>query len=127
MRLNISARLRDACLKTPEAALWLKRLPEAVDELERRWSLTLGIPFDGEDVSCAWVAPAMRIDRTPVVLKLAMPHFEGEQEIDGLRFWNGDPTVRLLESDPSLGAMLLVPLQSALKKDPLCHSDIPIS
>jgi streptomycin 6-kinase len=32
---------------------------------------------------------------------------EGEQEIQGLRFWDGDPTVRLLEYDDELGAMLL--------------------
>jgi streptomycin 6-kinase len=36
-----------------------------------------------------------------------MPHFEGESEIEGLRFWNGDPAVRLLDANPDLGAMLL--------------------
>jgi streptomycin 6-kinase len=43
----------------------------------------------------------------PAVLKIAMPHMEGEHEIQGLRFWDGDPTVRLLEFDDELGAMLL--------------------
>jgi len=32
---------------------------------------------------------------------------EGEHEIQGLRFWDGDPTVRLLEADDNAGAMLL--------------------
>jgi streptomycin 6-kinase len=32
---------------------------------------------------------------------------EGEHELHGLRFWNGDPTVRLLEADEELGAMLI--------------------
>src|SRR5215471_18155705 len=36
-----------------------------------------------------------------------MPHMEAEHEIDGLRFWAGDPTVRLLEADDTLGAMLI--------------------
>ena len=36
-----------------------------------------------------------------------MPHMEGEHELFGLRFWDGDPTVRLLEGDEDLGAMLL--------------------
>jgi streptomycin 6-kinase len=36
-----------------------------------------------------------------------MPHMEGEDELQGLRFWNGDPTVRLLEADDALGAMLI--------------------
>ena len=31
----------------------------------------------------------------------------GEREIAGLRFWCGDPTVRLLDADDDLGAMLL--------------------
>jgi streptomycin 6-kinase len=41
------------------------------------------------------------------VLKLGMPHMEGEHEVNGLRFWDGDPTVRLLEADDDWGAMLL--------------------
>ena len=36
-----------------------------------------------------------------------MPHMEGEHEIHGLRFWNGDPTVRLIDADEGLGAMLI--------------------
>ena len=32
---------------------------------------------------------------------------EGADEIAGLRFWNGEVTVRLLDADESLGAMLL--------------------
>src|SRR5207245_7394470 len=34
-------------------------------------------------------------------------HMEGEHEIQGLRFGNGDPTVKLLDADEELGAMLL--------------------
>jgi streptomycin 6-kinase len=86
-------------------ATWLNRLPELRRDLERRWSLTLATPY--EDASCAWVAPATLAHGTSAVLKLAMPHMEGEHEIQGLRFWNGDPTVRLLDSDDELGAMLL--------------------
>jgi streptomycin 6-kinase len=86
---------------------WLERLPETVRTLERRWSLTLRPPFDNDEVSCAWVAPATLADGTPAVLKLGMPHMEGEHELHGLRFWQGDPTVRLLEADEDLGAMLL--------------------
>jgi streptomycin 6-kinase len=32
---------------------------------------------------------------------------EGADEIQGLRFWNGDPTVQLLDADDELRAMLL--------------------
>jgi streptomycin 6-kinase len=87
--------------------VWLEHLTEIVNELARRWQLTVGAPFDEEDGNCAWVAPATRSDGTRTVLKLPMPHFEGEHEIDGLRFWSGNPTVQLLEWDDGLGAMLL--------------------
>jgi streptomycin 6-kinase len=106
VNLAVSDRLAAECARTPERAVWLKRLPDVVRELARRWSLDVGEPFGGE-ASCAWVAPATRADGTSVVLKLGMPHLEGEHEIAGLRFWAGDPTVRLLDADEGLGAMLL--------------------
>jgi streptomycin 6-kinase len=106
MALPVPDRLAAECARTPGRAAWLGRLPDAILELARRWSLTLGPPFGGE-ASCAWVAPAARGDGTPVVLKLGMPHLEGEHESAGLRFWAGDPTVRLLDADDALNAMLL--------------------
>ena len=88
-------------------SLWLDDLHRVIGELTTRWSLTLGQPFDGEDVSCAWVAPATRADGSQAVLKVGMPHFESEDEIEGLRVLNGDPTAYLLEADDKLNAMLL--------------------
>ena len=103
--MNVPGRLASSCDTTPERAAWLARLPDGLRKLERRWSLTLGAPF--EDASCAWVAPVVLGDGSSAVLKIAMPHMEGEHEIQGLRFWNGDPTVRLLKADDELGAMVL--------------------
>ena len=105
--MTIPERLAAACRKMPDRAAWLARLPEALGGLERRWSLTLGAPIDCDEVSCAWVAPVSLANGTSAVLKLGMPHMEGEHEIQGLRFWDGDPTVRLLEASDDLGAMLL--------------------
>ena len=107
MALIVPERLAITCARSPESAAWLERLPNTLRDLEHRWSLTLGAPFDGEEVSCAWVAPALRADGSSAVLKLGMPHMESEHEIHGLRFWNGNPTVQLLEADDDLGAMLL--------------------
>jgi streptomycin 6-kinase len=107
MALVIPDRLSASCQQTPERSDWLARLPDAIRELRERWSLTIGAPFDSNEVSCAWVAPVALADGTPAVLKIAMPHMEGEHEIEGLRFWNGDPTVRLLDAKDNLGAMLL--------------------
>jgi streptomycin 6-kinase len=105
MALNIPTELAANCRKRPERAAWLSRLPDTLRNLECRWSLTPGAPYD--EATCAWVAPVTLSDGTSAVLKLGMPHFEGEHEIQGLRFWNGDPTVRLLDADDELGAMLL--------------------
>lgn len=95
------------CAKTPERRAWLAALPEAIRNLQEQWNLSLGAPFDHEYVSCAWVAPATRKNGTRAVFKIGMPHMEGKQEIDGLRFWNGEACVHLLESDASSNAMLL--------------------
>ena len=107
MTFKLPVRLAATCRRTPECAAWLDRLPDVIRNLKHRWSLTLGTPFNGEDVSCAWVAPATLACGESAILKLGMPHFEGANEIQGLRFWNGNPTVRLLEADDQLGAMLL--------------------
>jgi len=107
MRITVPDHLAASCANAPESARWLERLPSTVAELQRRWSITIGEAFDSSEGSCAWVATATRSTGQASVLKLGLPHMEGLHEIAGLRFWDGDPTVRLLEADESLGAMLL--------------------
>jgi streptomycin 6-kinase len=107
MRLKVPAQLAANCAKTPDRTAWLERLPEIIEELRLRWEVDLGSPFDGPEVSAAWVAPARRSDGSPAVLKVIMPHLEADHEAAGLRFWDGHPTVRLLEADDVLGALLL--------------------
>jgi len=103
----ISAQLEANCRKRPERTAWLSRLPALLDEFAQRWSLRIGPPFSHACVTCSWVAPVIRADGSPATLKLAMPHMEGEHEIAGLRYWNGNPTVMLLAADDERGAMLL--------------------
>lgn len=107
VRFIVPEGLAESCGRSPEGSRWLDRLPGTIRALEERWSLELDSPFHGDEVSAAWVAPARRADGTSVVLKIGLPHLEAEHEIDGLRFWDGDPTVRLLDADDALGAMLL--------------------
>jgi streptomycin 6-kinase len=125
--LNVPGRLAANCRKTPARAAWLNELPSALRKLERRWSLTFRTPF--EDVSCAWVAPVALADGSSAVFKIGMPHMEGEDEIEGLRFWNGDPTVRLLQADAELDAMLLERCEpgSALRALPTPEQDVVIA
>lgn len=97
-----------------------------IEHLGDRWSLMIGTPFEAE---CSWVAPVTRADGSRAVLKLGMPHMEAEHEIDGLRFWNGDPTVRLFEADDERCAMLLeqcVP-GSSLRELPESEQDVVIA
>jgi streptomycin 6-kinase len=105
--VRISSSLAANCLTTPELTAWLDRLPDVIRRLEQRWALTPDTPLDGEEPSCSYVTAVRAANGMPAVLKIAMPHMEGEHEIQGLRFWDGDPTVRLLEFDDELGAMLL--------------------
>ncbi len=107
MGIAIPARLALACRQTPHHTAWLAVLPDTIAELARRWSLTLGAPFDGDEVSCAWVTPATLSNGDSAVLKLGMPHLEAAHEIEGLLFWNGDAMVRVLDADVGLGAILL--------------------
>ena len=129
MAVKVPGRLAANCRKTPEREAWLDRLPGALQKLACRWSLTLGAPFDDGDASCAWVAPVALANGTSAVLKLGMPHMEGEHELQGLRFWNGDPTVRLLEADEDLNAMLLEHCEpgTALRTRPETEQDLVIA
>jgi streptomycin 6-kinase len=95
------------CAKTTARKAWLAALPSTIRTLQQRWSLSLGAPYEHAHVSCSWVAPATLADGTRAILKVGMPHMEGEQEIEGLRFWDGRATVRLLEWDQLVNAMLL--------------------
>jgi len=126
----IPARLAETCSERPERAAWLERLPSAVERARRRWSLSLaGAPFGGEEGSCAWVAPVTLADGSAAVLKLGMPHMEAAHEIDGLRFWGGNPTVRLYDADDELNAMLLERCEpgTALRSCPEPEQDVVIA
>jgi streptomycin 6-kinase len=124
--LRVPDRLAIACHGTPERHKWLERLPQVIGELQARWSLSLGAPFDGSEVSCAWVAPAVRTDGSGAVLKLGMPHMEGVHELQALHFWDGDPAVRLLEADTDLNAMLLERCEpgTVLREVPEAEQDV---
>ena len=129
MTLRIPQRLAAACRETPERTSWLDCLPDTLQGLQHRWSLTLHAPFDGVDGTCSYVAAVQRADGTPAVLKVGMPHMEGEHEIYGLRFWNGDPTVRLLMADHNLNAMLLERCEpgTSLRALPEWDQDVVVS
>jgi len=59
----------------------------------------------------------------------ALPHMEGTHELQGLRFWDGDPTVRLFDADAGLNAMLLERCEpgTALRRLPAFEQDVVIA
>jgi streptomycin 6-kinase len=128
-RIHIPARLTATCVKRPEHAAWVARLPEILTRLGRQWSLTFGPPFDADEASCSWVAPVELADGAPAVFKVGLPHMESEGEIAGLRFWDGDPTVRLLRAHDETGAMLLERCEpgTALRAVPPLDQDVVIA
>lgn len=104
MEIAIPSQLATSCRRVGKRNEWLRSLPNAVNALKRQWQLDLGAPF--ESASCAWVAPAQQNGRS-AVLKVGMPHMEAAHELQGLQFWNGDPTVKVLQADGQWNAMLL--------------------
>ena len=88
---------------------WLTQLSELLEEFEQRWRLTLFPPF--ENLSINYVAPALRENGTPVVLKLGVPNVELSSEVEALKVYNSRGAVHLLESDADKGALLLERLQ----------------
>jgi streptomycin 6-kinase len=129
LTLKIPARLAASCGQSRERARWLAGLPSALAALEHRWRLRPCGPLGGADASCSYLAAVKREDGTPAVLKIGMPHMEGEHEIAGLRFWDGNPTVRLLLADEGLHAMLLERCQpgTALGSLPESEQDTVVS
>lgn len=93
---------------SPDRTAWLTALPGVVADLARRWSLTLGAPFEpGGQVS--WVAPARDADGRDLVLKVGWRHPEGEHEAAGLRAWTGRGAVEVHDAlvEGTTSALLL--------------------
>lgn len=116
-------------MRTTEGSRWLAELPDAIAEVTRRWNLIVEPPFNGDEVTAAWVAPVTRADGSSAVLKFGMPHMEGADEIAGLRFWNGNPTIELFEADHDLNAMLLEKCDpgTSLRSEPENEQDVIVA
>ena len=82
-------------------------MPGMLADLEREWGISIGEALEGG--SEAFVAPAVRADGSPAVLKVLMPvdPAAAEHEIMALRLAGGHGMARLLESDVPRRAMLL--------------------
>ena len=91
-------------LHEEEGHEWLDRLPSILSACEQRWGLTISPPFG---LSYHYVAPAIRDDGTPVVVKACSPTGEFAQEAEALRLFDGHGMVQLLDCDRANEVMLL--------------------
>ncbi|MGW3326900.1 aminoglycoside phosphotransferase family protein [Streptomyces virginiae] len=88
-----------------EERSWIVGLPALVAELLDRWELERDGGVGSGEASL--VVPVRRADDSRAALKLQMPREETTAALIGLRAWNGDGIVRLLDHDPESSAMLL--------------------
>jgi streptomycin 6-kinase len=104
--VRIPQSLRDGVISwNADGPDWADSLPALVAHACERWQLRVGEPFEGGYT--AWVAPAESADGTSYVLKVPFPDSESRPEPDGLRLWDGDGVVRLLDWDEATRALLL--------------------
>ena len=94
---------------TEAANAWFERLPALLEKCAERWQLTLLPPF--EHLSFHYIAPAVRADGTPVILKTCSLTDEFAHGLPALRLFDGRGIVRLLEWDEDQEVMLLERLQ----------------
>ncbi|MGK5629342.1 aminoglycoside phosphotransferase family protein [Streptomyces sp. URMC 123] len=90
---------------------WLAALPALAADALDRWGLRPDGPAGHGAASL--VLPVTRADGTPAALKLQQVTEETAGAALGLRTWNGDGVVHLLEHDPDTGTMLLERLDAA--------------
>ncbi|MFF2540347.1 aminoglycoside phosphotransferase family protein [Streptomyces cyaneofuscatus] len=84
---------------------WLAALPRLAAEFLGRWELRRDGPV--AHGMAGLVLPVVRADGTRAVLKLQPPGEENAGVAAGLRAWDGDGVVRLIEVDPVAGVQLL--------------------
>ncbi|WP_198663794.1 aminoglycoside phosphotransferase family protein [Jiangella endophytica] len=84
---------------------WLDGLPRLLVRTAEHWGLRPDGPA-GNGMA-ALVQPVVRADGTPAVLRLQPVGDENTVAVLGLRTWDGDGVVRLLDHDAGTGAMLL--------------------
>ncbi|WP_275559583.1 aminoglycoside phosphotransferase family protein [Streptomyces sp. 5-6(2022)] len=90
---------------------WLAALPRLAADFLDRWDLRPAGPAAHGMASL--VLPVASADGTPAVLKLQQVREETEGAPLGLRTWNGDGVVLLLDHDPDTGTMLLERLDAS--------------
>lgn len=88
-----------------KASAWLDSLPTILANCARRWQLRILPPV--ANLSFHYVAPAIRSDGTPVIIKASSPTGEFAHEARAMQLLSGPGMARLLEVDNEHEVMLL--------------------
>ena len=119
---------RFAVLEVPEvvhnkaiavgALEWIAGLEDLIRDLERDWSISVGVGLPGGTE--AYVAEATLSDGSPAVLKLVIPRSShaAKEEITVLRVAGGEGCVELLRADEGRSALLVERLGPSLHDAP---------
>ncbi|WP_337589181.1 aminoglycoside phosphotransferase family protein [Arthrobacter alpinus] len=95
--------------QTLEGRAWLGHVPAFLHQALEQWQLDVDLPSG----ALPWhghtgiVVPVRTSGGAPAALKLAFPHDEALLEPLALSLWGGHGAVTLLDSDASLGALLM--------------------
>lgn len=107
-----------------EGRAWVAALPALVARMLDRWALERdGAAAAGE---ASLVLPVVGQDGVRAVLRLQLPREETGAAVAGLRVWNGDGAVRLLDHDPESGTMLLERLDGTRSLDSIEDDEVAI-
>ncbi|MEV0351980.1 aminoglycoside phosphotransferase family protein [Nonomuraea sp. NPDC050680] len=90
---------------------WIAELPRLAADFLDRWTLRPDGP--PEHGMASLVLPVIGADGAPAVLKFQQASEDNAGVALGLRVWNGDGVVHLLDHDPDTGTMLLERLDAA--------------
>ncbi len=83
---------------------WLVKFDSLIRYCEKKWNLKVLPPYE---LSYNYVAPAMKEDKSKVVLKLSVPNKEFNNEVKALRYFAGDGMVRIMDMEVEKGIMIL--------------------
>ncbi|NEY33449.1 hydroxyurea phosphotransferase [Streptomyces sp. PRKS01-65] len=108
-----------------EGRAWIAGLPALATAMLERWELERDGPVGAGQASL--VLPVLRRDGTSAVLRLQMPRQETTAALIGLRTWNGEGMVRLLDHDPVSSSMLLERLDGTRTLASLDDDDVAMS
>ncbi|MEV0660901.1 aminoglycoside phosphotransferase family protein [Actinomadura luteofluorescens] len=103
---------------------WIAALPDLAAGFLDRWALRPDGP--GRHGMASLVLPVTRADGTPAALKLQPVTDEHATEPVGLRVWDGDGSVRLLDHDPDTGTMLLERLDATRPLSSVADDDTAV-